>query len=189
VSHRLLVRLSLAAAGLVAVAVVALVALVFATAGPPSLPHPSLPVLPSPVPTTAAAPAADPNAQARAEIASGAVAIATALLYTDTISGSITAGQQITCSPSGRWSVAIDPENVIGHPYPASPSKQDWTQGAQAIVVAQTICPAPVLVSWLAHDPSHPMTNNWTVLLPSGLAVFIDSPTLQKYALRHGRQG
>jgi len=51
-----------------------------------------------------------------------------------------------------------------------------------------SICPAPIVLSWYAHDKARPSSDRWTALLPSTLTASIDGPTLSRYALAHARQ-
>ncbi len=171
----------------VAGALVVLTMVISTTSALPSMPAPLPTATPLMVPTAPPRLTADPNTQVQAQMASGVISAATNLSYSDGAGASPGAvGAQ--CRSGGRWSVEVDPENMVGHPYPVPPSGQDWMRVVRAMRVAQSICSAPVLVSWVAHDPQRPAGDSWTVLLSADTAVNVDSPALQRYALRHGQQ-
>jgi hypothetical protein len=92
------------------------------------------------------------------------------------------------CGKNGRWSLDVNPEDVVGHPYPALPSARDWARAAAALSTAHSICPARVVLTWYGHDPAHPTSDAWTALLPTSMAAAIDGPTLRRYTLRHAQQ-
>jgi len=133
--------------------------------------------------------APNPNVQAQVQIVAGLLS-ATSLRYTNTRSDRSAGSTQGSggCSRAGQWSVDVDPENIIGHPYAASPSMQNWIRAAQAIATAQTICPVSVSISWFEHDLHYPATDSWTALLSPTGAIGIDGSSLWRYALRHRRQ-
>jgi len=171
----------------VAAALVVLAIVISTTSALPSMPAPLPTVAPELLPTATPELTADPNTQAQAQMASGVISAATDLSYSDA-PGLAPGAAGVQCRSGGRWSVEVDPENMVGHPYPVPPKGQNWMRVVQAMRVAQSICSAPVLVSWVAHDPRRPATDNWTVLLSADIAVNIDGPTLQRYALHHGQQ-
>jgi len=92
------------------------------------------------------------------------------------------------CDPGGQWALQVDPENVVGYPYSRAPSAADWARAAGVVDTLNALCPAPITLSWYAHDRARPSSDRWTALLPSALAASIDGPTLQSYALAHARQ-
>ncbi len=92
------------------------------------------------------------------------------------------------CDPGGQWALQVDPENVVGYPYSRAPSAADWARAAGVVATLNALCPAPITLSWYAHDRARPSSDRWTALLPSALAASIDGPTLQSYALAHARQ-
>lgn len=168
-----------------------LVAFILMTSAPP----PRVPVLSMPKSVVSMPsfidhrPAAGPNAQAQAQIAadlSPAANLSYAIAHSG--QGASVARDDGGCSRSGRWSVDVDPENVIGRPYPAPPSAWDWIRAARALAIAQAICLAPVSISWFNHDLRHPATDSWVAVISATRASGIDGPTLQTYALRHERQ-
>ncbi len=92
------------------------------------------------------------------------------------------------CDPGGQWALQVDPENVVGYPYSRAPSAADWARAAGVVATLNALCPAPITLSWYAHDRTHPSSDRWTALLPSTLAASIDGPTLRSYTLAHARQ-
>ena len=92
------------------------------------------------------------------------------------------------CDPGGQWALQVDPENVVGYPYSRAPSAADWARAAGVVATLNALCPAPITLSWYAHDRARPSSDRWTALLPSALAASIDGPTLQSDALAHARQ-
>jgi len=92
------------------------------------------------------------------------------------------------CDPGGQWALQVDPENVVGYPYSRAPSAADWARAAGVVATLNALCPAPITLSWYAHDRARPSSDRWAALLPSTLAASIDGPTLQSYALAHARQ-
>jgi hypothetical protein len=92
------------------------------------------------------------------------------------------------CGKNGHWSLDVNPEDVVGHPYAALPSARDWSRAAAAISTARSICPALVVLSWYGHDPAHPTSDAWTALLPVSMAAAIDGAVLRRYALSHAQQ-
>ena len=209
--RRVVIRLGLALLGLVVALVGGLAVLIAATSAP-VLPPPPLPTataqpgpqttsivsalaLPTatPLPGLLALPGirsgvgTDPNGAARALIdADPASAIATGdVVYRDGAHPRVT---NPPCDSGGRWSLQVDPENVVGYPYSRAPNAADWDRAAAVVDTLVSICPAPIVLSWYAHDKARPSSDRWTALLPSTLAASIDSPTLSRYALAHARQ-
>ena len=170
-ARRWLVRLSLGAAVLVVLCIAGLAALVFAT---------SAPEIPPKV-------FASPNAQVQARVSAGrdSAAAQSGLAYENAAQPR---AREASCGSKGRWSLDVNPEDVVGHPYPALPSTRDWSRAATAISTANAICPATVVLTWYGHDPAHPTSDTWTALLPAPVAAAIDGPTLRRYTLRHARQ-
>ncbi len=208
--RRLVVRLVAALAGLVVALVGGLVVLVLATSAP-ALPPPPLPTATAqpgprstpfgvaPLPTATprldvlAQPGirsgvgADPNGAVRALAgADGASAVAaTDAHYEDEAHPRVA---DPSCGPSGRWTLQVDPENVIGYPYSRPPSTADWARAADVVDTITSLCPAPITLSWFAHDRGRPRSDRWTASLFPADASGIDGPTLQSYALGHARQ-
>jgi len=126
---------------------------------------------------------ADPNGAVRALIgADPASDIAAATVYRDSAHPRAT---DPPCDPGGQWSLQVDPENVVGYPYSQPPSAADWDRAATVVDTVTSLCPAPIVLSWYAHDKARPSSDRWTALLPS---TPTDGPTLQSYALAHARQ-
>jgi len=171
----------------VAAALVVLAMVISTTSALPSMPAPLPTVAPERLPTATPELTVDPNTQAQAQMASGVISAATDLSYSGA-PGLAPGAVGAPCRSGGRWSVEVDPENMVGHPYSAPPNGQDWMRVVRAMRVAQSICSVPVLVSWVAHNPHRPATDNWTILLSADIAANINGPTLQRYALRHGQQ-
>lgn len=170
--NRLLVRLALLLAVLVVAAAGALVVLIVTTSAPPTLP---------------AETAASPNSQIQT-IVDGYHSRdlqLTNLTYQGA-TGAKTA--DIQCESRGQWNLKVNPQDVVGHPFAALPTPEDWTQAARAIATAHTICLAQIVLTWYGHDPAHPVSDIWTAVLPASIAPAIDGPTLRRYALRHARQ-
>ena len=167
-AHRWLIRLSLAAAVLLVLCMAGLAALIVATSGPQIL-------------------VASPNDQVQVSISEvhNSAAAQTGLAYEDAAHPQ---ARDAGCGKNGRWSLDVNPEDVVGHPYAALPSARDWARAAAAISTAHSICPALVALTWYGHDPAHPTSDAWTALLPASLAAAIDGPALQRYALRHAQQ-
>jgi hypothetical protein len=167
-AHRWLLRLSVAAAALLVLCIAGLAALIVATSGPQIR-------------------VASPNDQVQVSISEvhNSAAAQTGLAYEDAAQPQ---ARDAGCGQNGRWSLDVNPEDVVGHPYAALPSARDWTRAAAAISTARSICPALVVLTWYGHDPAHPTSDAWTALLPASLAAAIDGPTLRHYALRHAQQ-
>ncbi len=130
---------------------------------------------------------ADPNGALRAlglsdPTNAGAV---TGLVYRDaTYPGLLTAG----CGSRGEWTLQVDPEHVIGRPYSEPPSAADWDRAATVIATATSLCPAPIVALWFAHDTARPASDRWLAILPPTVVAGSDGPTLRAYALGHARQ-
>lgn len=162
--------------------------------GPRATPLHLVPLLPTATPMPAAidlagiksGAGADPNGAVRALLAADAAdAAATDLVYRDRAHPRAT---DPACGPDGRWSLRVDPENVVGYPYSRAPSAEDWGRAARVVNTATAFCPAPIVLLWFAHDRARPSSDRWTVLLPSAVAAGVDVPTLRRYALAHARQ-
>jgi len=162
--------------------------------GPQATPLHLVPLLPTATPMPAAidlagiksGAGADPNGAVRALLtADAADAAATDLVYRDRAHPRAT---DPACGPDGRWSLRVDPENVVGYPYSRAPSAEDWGRAARVVNTATAFCPAPIVLLWFAHDRARPSSDRWTVLLPSAVAAGVDVPTLRRYALAHARQ-
>lgn len=162
--------------------------------GPQATPLHLVPLLPTATPMPAAIDlagiksgvGADPNGAVRALLTADAVdAAATDLVYRDRAHPRAT---DPACGPDGRWSLRVDPENVVGYPYSRAPSAEDWGRAARVVNTATAFCPAPIVLLWFAHDRARPSSDRWTVLLPSAVAAGVDVPTLRRYALAHARQ-
>jgi hypothetical protein len=167
-AHRWLIRLSLAAAALLVLCMAGLAALIYATSGPQIL-------------------VASPNDQVQVGIAErhDRAAAQTGLAYENAAQPQ---ARDAGCAKNGRWSLDVNPVDVVGHPYAAMPSARDWSRAAAALSTARSICPALVVLTWYGHDPAHPTSDTWTALLPASLAAAIDGPTLRRYTLRHAQQ-
>ena len=167
-AHRWLIRLSMAAAALLVLCMAALAALIVATSGPEIL-------------------VASPNDQVQVGISErhDSAAAQTGLAYEDAAHPQ---ARDAGCGKNGRWSLDVNPEDVVGHPYAALPSVRDWSRAAAAISTARSICPALVVLTWYGHDPAHPTSDTWTALLPASLAATIKGPALRRYALQHAQQ-
>jgi hypothetical protein len=167
-AHRWLIRLSIGAAALLMLCMAGLAALILATSGP----EPRV---------------ASPNDQVQVAISEGqdSAAAQTDLAYEDAAQPQ---ARDAGCGKDGRWSLDVNPEDVVGHPYAALPSARDWARAAAALSTARSICPARVVLTWYGHDPAHPTSDTWTALLPASLAAAIDGPTLRSYTLRHAQQ-
>ncbi len=189
--HRLVIRLALALLGLVVALVGGLAVLIVATSAP-VLPPPPLPTA-TPQPAPLAQPGirsglgADPNGAVRTLIDADPVSDIAAVdtVYRDTAHPH---AANPPCDPGGQWALQVDPENVVGYPYSKPPSGDDWARAAAVVDTVTSICPAPIALSWYAHDKARPSSDRWTALLPSTLAPSIDSPTLMRYVLAHARQ-
>ena len=162
--------------------------------GPQATPLHLVPLLPTATPMPVAIDlagiksggGADPNGAVRALLtADAADAAATDLVYRDRAHPRAT---DPACGPDGRWSLRVDPENVVGYPYSRAPSAEDWGRAARVVNTATAFCPAPIVLLWFAHDRARPSSDRWTVLLPSAVAAGVDVPTLRRYALAHARQ-
>lgn len=171
-TRRALIRLAIAAGGLVVVLVVALVVVVIATSAP-ELPPPRT--------------VASPNAQTQTLISAGQGdgLAQTDLAYEDTAHPD---AADPTCGAHGRWSLDVNPEDVVGHPYAVPPSARDWARASAAAITANSICPAGVMLTWVGHDRAHPASDRWVALLPLPFAANLDGPALRRFALRHARQ-
>lgn len=169
--RRVLVRLGLIVGAVLVAAVIGLAILVLATSGVR---------LPPPVTV------ADPNSQVQTGQSStvSEAVFATNLFYAGSTK---TSSGMIRCVPSGRWTLDVNPEDVVGHPYVAAPGRHDWARAARAVNAALGICQAPVTLSWLAHDRAHPSSDQWTAILPASMSS-LDGVALQRYALAHARQ-
>jgi hypothetical protein len=167
-AHRWLIRLSIGAAALLVLCIAGLAALIVATSGPQIL-------------------VASPNDQVQVSISEvpNSAAAQTGLAYEDAAHPQ---ARDAGCGKNGRWSLDVNPEDVVGHPYPALPSARDWARAAAALSTAHSICPARVVLTWYGHDPAHPTSDAWTALLPTSMAAAIDGPTLRRYTLRHAQQ-
>jgi hypothetical protein len=167
-AHRWLIRLSIGAAALLVLCMAGLAALIVATSGPEIL-------------------VASPNDQVQVGISErhDSAAAQTGLAYENPAQPQARAAG---CEKNGRWSLDVNPEDVVGHPYAALPRARDWARAAAAISTAHSICPALVVLRWYGHDPAHPTSDAWTALLPASLAAAIDGPALRRYALRHAQQ-
>jgi hypothetical protein len=216
--RRLAIRLGLALLGLVVALVGGLAVLIAATSAPVLPPPPlptataqpgpqatsivSAPVLPPPpLPTATATPqpaplaqpgirsglGADPNGAVRSLIGADPVSDIAAVdtVYRDSAHPRAT---NPPCDPGGQWSLQVDPENVVGYPYSRPPSAADWVRAATVVDTVTSLCPAPIVLSWYAHDKARPSSDRWTALLPSTLAASIDGPTLRSDTLAHARQ-
>lgn len=162
--------------------------------GPQATPLRLVPLLPTATPMPAAidlagiksGAGADPNGAVRALLAADAAdAAATDLVYRDRAHPRAT---DPACGPDGRWSLRVDPENVVGYPYSRAPSAEDWGRATRVVNTATAFCPAPIVLLWFVHDRARPSSDRWTVLLPSAVAAGVDVPTLRRYALAHARQ-
>jgi hypothetical protein len=169
-ARRWLIRLSIGAAALLVLCIAGLAALILATSGPQIL-------------------VASPNDQVQVSISEvhNSAAAQTGLAYVDAAHPQPQA-HDAGCGKNGRWSLDVNPEDVVGHPYAALPRARDWARAAAAISTAHSICPARVVLTWYGHDPAHPTSDAWTALLPASLAAALDGPTLQRYTLRHAQQ-
>ena len=167
-AHRWLIRLSIGAAALLVLCTAGLAALIVATSGPEIR-------------------AASPNDQVQVSISEvhNSAAAQTGLAYEDAAHPQ---ARDAGCGKNGRWSLDVNPEDVVGHPYAALPSAREWARAAAAISTAHSICPALVVLTWYGHDPGHPPSDTWTALLPASLAATIDGPTLRRYTRHHARQ-
>jgi hypothetical protein len=166
-ANRWLVRLSMAAAALLVLCMAGLAALIFATSGPEIL-------------------VASPNDQVQVSISEvhNSAAAQTGLAYENAAQPQ---ARDAGCGKNGRWSLDVNPEDVVGHPYAALPRARDWLRAAAAISTARSICLARVVLRWYGHDPAHPTSDAWTALLPASLAATINGPTLRRYALHHAQ--
>jgi len=205
--RRLAIRLAL-----VLVALVAGLAVLIAATSAPVLPPPPLPTAtaqPGPqttsivsalaLPTATAQPGplaqpgirsglgADPNGAVRSLIGADPASDIAAVdaVYRDRAHPRAT---NPPCDPGGQWALQVDPENVVGYPYSRAPSAADWVRAAAVVDTVTSLCPAPIVLSWYAHDTARPSSDRWAALLPSALAASIDGPTLQSDALVHARQ-
>jgi hypothetical protein len=167
-ARRWLIRLSIGAAALLVLCMAGLAVLIYATSGPEIR-------------------VASPNDQVQvsiSEVHNGAAA-QTGLAYEDAAHPQ---ARDAGCGTNGRWSLDVNPEDVVGHPYAALPSARDWARAAAALSTARSICPALVVLTWYGHDPAHPTSDTWRALVPASLAAAIDGPTLWRYTLRHAQQ-
>jgi hypothetical protein len=167
-AHRWLIRLSIGAAASLVLCLAGLAALILATSGP----EPRI---------------ASPNDQVQVAISEGqdSAAAQTDLAYENAAHSQ---AREAGCAKNGRWSLDVNPEDVVGHPYAALASARDWARAAAALSTARSICPARVVLTWYGHDPAHPTSDTWTALLPASLAAAVDGPTLRRYTLRHAQQ-
>lgn len=169
--NRLLVRLAILLSLLVIATAAALTILIFATSSPPTLSRT----------------VASPNTQIQA-LASGhqdADIQQTELVYHDTVHPR---NADPACGEHGQWGLTVNPQDVVGHPYAAAPTPQDWMRASRVIATATTICPSQVILTWYGHDLAHPTSDTWTVVLPATIAAGSDGGALRRYALRHARQ-
>jgi len=216
--RRIVIRLGLALLGLVVALVGGLAVLIAATSAPvlPPPPLPTATAQPGPqttsivsvlaLPTATPLPStatpqpgllalpgirsgvgADPNGAVSALIGADPASdiAAVDVVYRDSAHPRVT---NPPCDSGGRWSLQVDPENVVGYPYSRAPNAADWDRAAAVVDTLVSICPAPIVLSWYAHDKARPSSDRWTALLPSTLTASIDSPTLSRYALAHARQ-
>jgi hypothetical protein len=167
-ARRWLIRLSMAATALIVLCIAGLAVLIVATSGPEIL-------------------VASPNDQVQVGISEGhdSAAAQTGLAYENPAQPQ---ARDAGCGSNGRWSLDVNPEDVVGHPYAAMPSARDWSRAAAAINTAHSICPALVVLTWYGHDPAHPTSDTWTALLPASMAAAINGPTLRRYTLHHAQQ-
>ena len=167
-AHRWFIRLSLAAVALLVLCMAGLTALIVAPSGPEIR-------------------VASPNDQVQVGMSErhDSAAAQTDLAYEDAAHPQ---ARDAGCRKNGRWSLDVNPEDVVGHPYAVLPSAPDWSRAAAAISTARSICPALVVLTWYGHDPAHPTSDTWTAPLPASLAAAIDGPTLRRYTLRHAQQ-
>src|SRR5207237_972641 len=130
---------------------------------------------------------ASTNAQVQIRVSAGhdSAAAQTDLAYADTAQPG---ARDASCGNNGRWSLDVNPEDVVGHPYASMPGARDWARATAAIGTANSICPAAVVLTWYGHDRAHPASDTWTALLPASVAAGSDGPTLRRYVLRHARQ-
>ena len=167
-AHRWLIRLSLGAVALLVLCIAGLAALIVATSGPEIR-------------------VASPNDQVQVGISErhDSAAAQTGLAYEDAAHPQ---ARDAGCGKNGRWSLDVNAEDVVGHPYAAMPRARDWSRAAAAIGTAHAICPAAVVLTWYGRDPAHPTSDTWTALLPTSLAATINGPALRRYAVRHAQQ-
>lgn len=169
-TRRVLVGITIAVIGTLVIAAVALILLILTTSTPDAPPRP----------------VAGPNTQLQMYASNGSANLisTTDLHYVGVDSSQASAHP---CS-HGHWTLVVNPENVIGHPYSAMPNSRDWSRAAQAIGLANTVCPAPVTLSWYGHDLRHPALDIWSAKLPASSAESISGAELRQYALRHPSQ-
>lgn len=166
-TRRFFVRLAIAAGVLMIAAIAGLVLLVLATSSPP----------------VRIATFATPNTQARSS--AGALVDTTGLLYQDTAHPR---AANPDCVGTGQWLLDVNPQDVVGYPYATPPQSQDWRRAAAASAAASAICPAPIVVTWFAHNPRYPASDRWTAVIPISITAAISGPALQSYAAAHSRQ-
>lgn len=92
------------------------------------------------------------------------------------------------CGRRGRWTLDVNPQSIVGRPYAAAPGPRDWARAANAVSIANAICPVETVLAWVGHSPNWPASDRWTAVLPAGNAAGIDGPTLQRFALQRARQ-
>ena len=167
-AHRWFIHLSLAAVALLVLCMAGLTALIVATSGPEIR-------------------VASPNDQVQVGMSErhDSAAAQTDLAYEDAAHPQ---ARDAGCGKNGRWSLDVNPEDVVGHPYAALPNARDWARAVAVLSTAHSICPARVVLTWYGHDPAHPTSDTWTALLPASLAATIKGPALRRYALQHAQQ-
>jgi hypothetical protein len=176
--QRILIRLWLAVAGLVALAILGVAVLVVSTSRPP---------IPPVLPTATAPPSADPNLQVLAVLSSGAQ-VNWAGIHLHYEPSASNGDPSESCASGGRWSLEINPEDIVGHPYSSPPSMGDWRRAAEAVAEAVSICPAPLDLNWVGHDPRRPQSDRWSAALPPERVRWLDGASLRAYALQHAQQ-
>ncbi len=171
---RLLRVAALTVGGVMFAAIVGLVVLVSATSG---LPSPR--TLP---PAVMPRPSANPNVQLEALIANGEVGAA----RTTSLSYHVANMKAYTpCRADGRWTLDVNPESQVGHPYVAAPTHGDWSRAKEAIQTALSLCPTLISLVWVAHDPRHPLAEVHVAFVPVAKASFLDAASLKSFALMH----
>lgn len=91
----------------------------------------------------------------------------------------------IGCSPDGRWLLDVNPQDVIGRPYALSPTIADWARAAHVIHDdVDGLCAAPVVLTWVGHDPAHPTSDRWQALVSIDPSHPLAGSELQHDAMR-----